>query len=293
MYFTNKIFIVPIFLMLSVNFCFCDEVSDHRLISGRDIWRYLNYFDREDYIKQQKTIFERKYEGLNDIVGLNGLFFNCYEQGKFITDVLRITSKENDDVQIKFLLNQLIIKENDISGYKSLNEKKIEIYQFENHEERKYRYGTTRFSVVPEQWSENLDQSGRYPEYQSKDDVSINVKFSFLPSDEKICVYIIREMTNGSAPRVRRLNFYRLDKGPGDVCLVQVKSSEGNGNFYAAYNPEKNYVWNDLRVIFIRSNILVYLTSSYKNFGCMDLACRLDALIVEQMKVATAEKKKN
>jgi hypothetical protein len=285
MYFINKIFIVLIFLLLSVNFCFCEEKNVNRLISGHEIWRYLNYFDREDYIKQQKTIFARKYEVPNDIVGLNGLFFNCYEQGKFITDVLRITSKENDDVQVKFLLNQLIIKENDISGYKSLNEKKIEIHRFENHDERKYRYGTMQFSVVPEQWSENLDLSGRYhEEYQSKYDVSINVKFSFLPSDEKICVYIIRAITASSNRRENLLNFYRLDKGPGDVCLVQVKSSEGNGNFYAAYNPEKNYVWNDLRVIFIRSNILVYLTSSYKNFGCMDLACRLDALIVEQMK---------
>jgi hypothetical protein len=282
MYFVNKIFIAPIFLLLvGMNFCFCEEVDGSGLISGRDIWRYLNYFDREDYLKQQKALLARKHEGL-------GILFNCYEHAKFMTDVLKITSKENEDIQIKFLLNQLLIKENDISGYKSLNKKKIKIYRFENRAEQNYNFDSMLFSAVPEQWSENLDLSRSDT---GKSDSYIHVNFYFLPSDEKICVFIIRQITSSTLPRHLLLNLYRLDKGPGDICLVKVNSSDGQDGRGVAYNPEKDYIWNDRQVIFIRDNIFVFLSSRYKNFGCMDLACRLDALIVEQMKKQQEQEK--
>jgi hypothetical protein len=48
---------------------------------------------------------------------------------------------------------------------------------------------------------------------------------------------------------------------------------------------------SDCRVAFIRGNVAVYLSSYYENFGCMDLACRLDALILEQMKSVDETKK--
>jgi hypothetical protein len=283
MYFLNKIFIISIFLLLSVSFGFCEEMSDHCLISGRDIWRSLNYFDHDKFINQQKALYAKEPDGLGlRGAGINtGIGSNIYKYAKSITDILEITSKENEDFQIKFSLNQFIIKENEVYGYQS---GQLEIYQLENREKSLYSHGVSNFIVVSEQWSEKLDLSSR--DTARKNPALIRVEFYFLPFVdcfyEKICEHIAYKLTFGSAPLDIRLNLYRLDKGPGDVCLAKVNSS--HSGFVRLSNPEKNYVWNDQQVIFIRSNIFVSLTSYYKNFGCMDLACRLDALIVEQMK---------
>jgi hypothetical protein len=83
------------------------------------------------------------------------------------------------------------------------------------------------------------------------------------------------------------LSLYKIEKGPGDVCLVHVN----NGSFLAELvSPNPSLSLSDCRVAFIRGNVAVYLSSYYKNFGCMDLACRLDALILEQIRKANKDK---
>ncbi len=81
------------------------------------------------------------------------------------------------------------------------------------------------------------------------------------------------------------LSLYKIDKGPGDFCLVDV-----TGPAPKFFRPHTGvdlnamHALSDSRVVFVRGNVAVYLTSSYENFGCMDLACRIDAWLVEQMK---------
>jgi hypothetical protein len=75
---------------------------------------------------------------------------------------------------------------------------------------------------------------------------------------------------------------YKVNEGPGDNCLIQVEkkiSEDGNNN---------GYYLNDRLMVFVRGNIAVRLQSYYKNFGCMDLARKIDTLLLEK-----AERQKN
>jgi hypothetical protein len=79
-------------------------------------------------------------------------------------------------------------------------------------------------------------------------------------------------------------NLYKLSDGPGDKCLVCVGIKEK-----LPYTP-----WDDANIgylflsdgciYFVRGNIAVMLRSSYNNFGCMDLAKKLDAFLLEEAK---------
>jgi hypothetical protein len=69
---------------------------------------------------------------------------------------------------------------------------------------------------------------------------------------------------------------YKIQCRLGDHCLIQVKKQ------LSKLEDEYNYYLDDRIIIFVRGNIAVKLQSTYKNFGCMDLAQKIDTLLLEE-----------
>jgi hypothetical protein len=232
--------------------------EDYSKVSGFDAWRYINHLDREKFVEQQKKLWNFRNVGLMDDL----------EKFKPIADILRITEDASHKPK-KMLLKRFSLEENCIAGY---------------------RNGSAGYFIVePKQWREQFSDTQILNNTQNN--FGINTDFQFCESAEMACMKIIRTIITGNMFAYDYLSLYRIEKGPGDVCLVSVggmRQRDQPPNIDSAAGE----VLSDRRMVFIRGNVAVYLTSNYNDFGCMDLACRLDALIVEQMKKMEQMKKK-
>ena len=81
------------------------------------------------------------------------------------------------------------------------------------------------------------------------------------------------------------LSYYQLDDGPGDSCFMRVDEE--------LFYKEDPIPLDERDLIFTRGNVAVHLHSSYKNFGCMDLAYRIDAFLLNQIKNQKEEQSTN
>lgn len=83
---------------------------------------------------------------------------------------------------------------------------------------------------------------------------------------------------------------FRIPEGPGDKCLVGV-GRKGDLQMVDRLPPSHwlkgdftDLCTGDHGMYFVRGNVAVRLQSSIDNFGCMDLAEKLDALFLEEAK---------
>jgi hypothetical protein len=252
----------------------CKEPTNNT--TGRDWWYLINHFNEEEYWEQQKKLNDLDLR-LNDLDLRLSNFSPVQEQDierfKKIFEVLQI--EENEEEKI---FSELSIRPNDITGYNYPN---IHLSQL-------LQKGVTMeaFNVDPSQWAEKLNLS---PTIGSG---HIRVCIGIADSNEKAKIFLIKSILSGNMLPLNYLTLYKIDKGPGEICLIHVD----NGLYLGKHDTNLPHsrtipVINDRRIAFIRGNVAVYLISYYKNFGCMDLACRLDALIVEQMKKQQEQEK--
>ena len=93
-------------------------------------------------------------------------------------------------------------------------------------------------------------------------------------------------------------NMFKCPEGPGDKCLLGAGTK--NGVQYVVRLPPTPWssehlgslAIGDGGIFFVRGNIAVNLQSSYDNFGCMDLARKLDAFLLGEAKRQAEENMK-
>ena len=245
--------------------------------SAHNSWLSEHRFDKNEYIKQQARLGTVGYiEYRSQMMDAPGKF-------RFPTRILGLISDSVSEKRI-FLDRPLTIHTDSLEGY-SLDYDVTVVPHGKN-------FGFTDFGVVVssnEIFNTNLQKS----------DKRLRGYIGCFESYDVACSNLLRRMTFGSAPLEMYYNMYKIDKGPGDACLVEVgeKRVLDNENhtssieFILSDKSNVRYFMNDRRVAFVRGNVAVYLQSDYKDFGCMDLACRLDAFLVEQMRKQQEEKK--
>lgn len=223
--------------------------EEYQKASALDWWKAINLFDDAKYVAQQMTLPPIKLTLTQpDDTDIENLYKALDVSPPMIED------------QVWFL--PLLPQDHDILGYEG-------------------KINNRAFRVIPDLWKEKIN-------LQSKDvsDVSIAVWCTCCTSHEDAKKALIRRIISGNKAEYEYLQLYKIEKGPGDFCLVDVQGP------HPMFWPEsvKTYVMNDSRLAFVRGNVAVYMWSYYKDFGCMDLACRIDAFLVEQMKKQKQEK---
>ncbi|MDO4628375.1 MAG: hypothetical protein Q4C70_04260 [Planctomycetia bacterium] len=114
-----------------------------------------------------------------------------------------------------------------------------------------------------------------------KDVISVNIYVGPNQTTEDLLVASIKaDMTSRMLGVPLCIPYYQLKHGPGDVCLV----------LFSCDSDPDSVLFSDQTVEMYRGNVRVTLRSSYKNFGCMDLAYRLDAYLIEQFEKAKQER---
>ncbi|MDO4549696.1 MAG: hypothetical protein Q4C96_00420, partial [Planctomycetia bacterium] len=83
-------------------------------------------------------------------------------------------------------------------------------------------------------------------------------------------------------PPLFKLSMYKIDHGPGDVCLVEVV--DGGPHLVGGRMPCKPYL-SDRRMGFVRGNVMVYLFSKDPDVGCMARALEIDAKLKVRQKL--------
>jgi hypothetical protein len=254
----------------------CEEQEHIEKVTGRDTWRYINIIDGEKYVHQQKELLN------SGTLKVSALLYNSENDGylKKIAEIFQVITKSELLLPSENLLQSFSLGSQSLSGYHHQD-----IYLTLSGQNNSCIKGIT---IIPEKWSEKLDISPIMNNFVSTNSGKIRIHISINETSEIAGISLIRHIIEGNKHPADYLTLYKIDKGPGDACLVQV---EGGNAFSIVRNNRLNFTLNDRRVAFVRYNVTVYLTSSYKNFGCMDLACRLDALIVEQMKKQQEQEK--
>ncbi|MDR3199713.1 MAG: hypothetical protein LBU34_17750 [Planctomycetaceae bacterium] len=252
----NKIlllFFCPILFVIIQNTINGKEQANNMITEIKLSWE-PNDFDSQKFQQQLESI--RKLGGVNRFVAET-------EKINKIEEILQILPVNKQS--IKFI-DKVSINQKRISGYKIRNSESIILYNadsMQNTFDLDFFVNQTKWSVPPDLQTHN------------KTEGHIRMRICCAVSFEDAANFLVRNLCISSMPLENIFSLYKFDKGPGDICFVSANSKG----------------LNDRRVVFIRGNIGISLSSYYKNFGCMDLACRLDALIVEQMKKQQKQEK--
>jgi hypothetical protein len=261
---------ITISLLTGVN-SMCDDPINN--VTGRDWWYFINYINKEEYErywKRQKKLSE---------LGLKFFNFDSVEETECLKKIIEILQiEENGEEKI---VSDISISSDAITGYK--------YYDPNIHISRLPQKNSivSIFDVNQTQWAEKLNLTPIINSVQGTVNRTggIRVYIGIADNNEKVKILLMKQILSGSMIPIQYLNLCKIDKGPGEVCLIHVDNGEYLGHHNKNLpNSTKNPIINDRRIAFVRCNVAVYLCSYYMNFGCMDLACRLDALIVEQMR---------
>jgi len=267
----RDIFIVFCVFLFQIQ-TFSLTMSEEPKVTGRDVWRYLNHFDHQEYKEQHEQFVLSKKNDESAIQTSKQSHEQHYLEQ--MAEYLQIPKSENIK-HATVLMGTILINSRDIKGYFFNGSRPLAVSQTESV------FGPTTFAIDPGQWSEKLDYPLVVNEQNEIGSGGIHVHVECFRSYEEARIRLIGMITAGNMQPAYYLTLYKIEKGPGDVCLVHLYNSLLTSPLIRPTGPP---TLSDNRVAFIRGNVAVYMQSSYKDFGCMDLACRLDAFLVEQMK---------
>jgi len=234
-------------------------------------WKEKNLIDSERFIKQQTTVFKTNRPTLripNDNSSRMSL--------EPFAEILWNEKLTDNHTILNCYLRSVSLEKNSIFGYPFPND--LPTTSSKNP-------FPISFQVDPDQFTKPLQIT---PRNELSTHGHIYAKIMVFDSYEEAKILSLAVIIAGNMPYWDYFRLYRIDHGPGDACIVHV---DGGGLVPsgAKISPQLS----DHRVAFIRGNVAVYLVSYYKDFGCMDLAYRLDALLVEQMRKQREEKEKD
>ena len=266
-------------------------MSQETKVSGRDFWKHLNRIDLDEYVKRH----------------------NDYVLSRKDSKPIKPRSMESFEAEADYL--QLPKEIENTKRYNFVPMERIPGYSGVRWYRRNYKLPESTvslpltgfeadFYVDSEQWSEDLTQIGinkRIPGH-------IRVRLYVFNTYQEARVGILRRVATFSSMRPEHYQLYKIEKGPGDVCLVRQLKGMTSWNYKIEKGPSdvcfvpldkgmasRNIVIakesfkpviDDNHMVFIRGNIAIHMLSYYKDFGCMDLACRLDAFLLEQFEKA-------
>ena len=234
----------------------CEEIMQDIYFSHE-----MTFEESGEYVRQQKELFDLH----------RGLPRKC----AFPVRILRfVDGKTNSQLYIN---PPFVIDKNALQGYTL--EKNIRIDQYD---EKRNPYERGRPFIEFKAYyalEEQLKNSNNYIEVCIVCTASMDASASFLfelwetPSIWK---------PSSKPPGVTGLGYWRFQEGPGDKCLISVSPEEKF--VFQPWHEEFSgtLLLRDTVMYFVRGNIAVRLQSSIDNFGCMDLAQKLDALLLEE-----------
>ena len=231
---------------------------------GRDAWRYLNRVDIESYTKLQEELRTKI------IRNLQGADIGILQE---IADGFGINTKICSSPSIS---SGFVIEIDDIPCYQ------LAVPMTVTFSETKSSFSGASIHVNLQQWQESFDLT---PATASSDG-RIVVRIVCANTFDTAKGELVRMFVSGSRDIHWYLSMYKVEKGPGDACLVHVDNGLLTALFGRSAEPP---TLNDNRVAFIRGNVAVYLVSYYKDFGCMDLAMKLDAFLLKEAKRQSRE----
>ena len=247
----KRMILFLLILAMISTYAFSEEIVPLKLALKNTEWKEQNPFDREQYAEQQKEILQ----------ALRTSGFRPFpippEQRNALKSISEIlwngdtTAGSNSKLDLRQVL---LYKLETLPGYE-MPRSRIEPAD----------HLLTVVRVDPTQFEQQISTESRSDGIGTG---QIRMSIVSAGSAEDVKAVLLRDIMSGNMPTEMYLTLHRIENGPGDACLVSVRGDE----------------LSEDRVAFIRGNVGVYLSSYYKDFGCMDLACRLDEFLVEQMR---------
>jgi hypothetical protein len=246
----------------------------------------LNFFDKLNYFAQQiklSFIISEGYPAIPPTIFSDKQTSDTFYKA---AKILRLVTQEKKEHE-KLFADKIVI--DNLDGY---------MFQFGETCHltlSKYdidSYCLNSVEIDEKFWQKHLDIAGTLfmyrgsPPEKIKSNGMIRIRMNICKNyDEAMTTPLEMMILWHGYPIDHRLQLYKFDQGPGDVCLLDVIDDSK-----ARWWGGRTTALTDRRVAFVRGNVAVYLWSSYKHIGCWDLACKIDTALVEQMKKKEREK---
>jgi hypothetical protein len=175
-------------------------------VSLGDSWRFINPFNEEDY-KSRKRLG----------VSTEGLFEGNTETIRRIAEHLQILPQKELTAQTEKFLQTFSIGSGDIVGYSNKNicislQQQVDNYFCD--------FGGSLFFIDTEHWLEKWD----ILPFRGGKNEGIIITICLGANSETTKIKLIQHITNNSMLPEVNLSLYKIEKGPGDVCLVHVNN---------------------------------------------------------------------
>ncbi|MDO4571717.1 MAG: hypothetical protein Q4D38_15155, partial [Planctomycetia bacterium] len=220
----------------------------------------LSQEESEEYIFQQEMLerLHRAHEKRGFPARILGFIDDESTKSHFLTPPFMI---KKDALQGYFLDRDIVIKMTD--------QRRLPMY---------YTQNTFEIFIDQKQWPVTIQ-----PPSSGK---GITVNIVCADSGDMAASILLTPPLSSLFDAYPGRGLFRLKDGPGNKCLIGVGTKERLQ--YPTWDRKNiGYLASKDRIMyFVRGNVAVELISSYENLGCMDLARKLDAFLVELMENA-------
>ncbi len=255
----KKQIVILLYLIIMQVFSSANGEAPKRLSLMNADWKKAEVIDREQFTKQAQFLWDlfvkdRALRKRSDSEILTSL--------QQATDMFWYKSRKAKKKSNGYL-DKLAFTPTSIPGYKIVIRDQ---YSWQEAGERK-----DKFDIIFQIESDQFENFRQPTPSITGSEGDIRVKIACCLISEAVQSFIFSGVMYdtifySSMSPTRHLSLYEIDKGPGDACLVHVVMRPSLGTRPKA-DDDVTLTLSDSRVVFVRGNVAVYLTSSYENCG--------------------------
>ena len=228
--------------------------------------------ESKDYLKQQKELYDL-HLAIPEKEILDGLHPVISEKSVSVAKILGFVGGE--PTQENYINPPFVIKKDSLPGY--ILDKDLTVDAINNGGPFLHFF---EVAVDPKIWPE-------VGEPRMRGAKGVIVHIVCLDSGDTAASSIFSLFDSRFHDRYAGQNIFKVPEGPGDKCLMGV-GIMGIDYRLTSHPWAREHLGNltigDGGIYFVRGNVAIYLQSSIDSFGCLDLAKKLDAFLLEEAK---------